>query len=307
MGKKNNRMGSSLDDLFADNFFSKESGEQKDTQQDRSITKVRLSLLEPNKDQPRENFDEEKLQELADSISENGLIQPIAVRPLENGGYQIVAGERRWRASRMAGLEEVPVYILDLDDKQTMQLALIENIQRQDLSPIEEAEAYKKLMTAYGMTQEETAKVVGKSRSAVANSVRLLSLCDEVKKMVNDGILSSGHAKVLASLEEPDQIELAAMTEDMSLTVRELEALAAQAGKPKTPYNEKEMEKLRRESVKKPKPFLKEFEVSVNGHSNIKVKTKSEKDGGAQVTLKIGKEQDIEVVLARLAEMLAEY
>lgn len=305
MGKKNNRLGNGLDQLFADNFSPEEKEET--PAEAEAVTNVRISLLEPNKGQPREKFDEEKLQELADSIKQNGVLQPILVRPLENGGYQIVAGERRWHASRLAGLTEVPVFIKELTDKQTMQMALIENIQRQDLSPLEESAAYQSLMDTYGMTQQQVAEAVGKSRSAVANSVRLLSLCDEVKQMVNDGVLSAGHAKVLAGLEYPDQIELAAQTEDMALTVRQLEAMAAQAGKPKSPYTKEEMEKLRRNSIRKDRPFLKEFELSVNSRSNIKVKTKSENDGGISLNLKIGKEMDLETVLGRLAELLTQY
>ena len=306
MGKKNNRLGSGLDYLYADNF-SDEAMQEQTEQESSGITTVRLALLEPNKDQPRENFDDEKLQELADSIKQNGVLQPILVRPLENGGYQIVAGERRWRASRMAGLTEVPVYIKELTDRQTMQMALIENIQRQDLSPLEESAAYQSLMDTYGMTQQQVAEAVGKSRSAVANSVRLLSLCDEVKKMVNDGILSAGHAKVLAGLEYGDQIELAAQTEDMSLTVRQLEAMAAEAGKPKSPYTKEEMERLRKSSLRKDRPFLKEFELAVNSQSNIKVKARSENDGGIRLDLKIGREMDFQAVLGQLAELLTQY
>jgi len=298
------KMDKGLDYLFSEN--AEEKSAESSEKEDGGIVNVRLSLLEPNKDQPRGSFDDEKLGELADSIKENGVLQPILVRPLENGGYQIVAGERRWRASRLAGLTEVPVYIKELDDRQTMQLALIENIQRQDLSPLEEAAAYQSLMDSYGMTQQEVAKAVGKSRSAVANSVRLLSLCSKVKKMVSDGILTAGHAKVLAGLDESDQAELAARAEEMELTVRQLEAMAAQLGRQRD-IDKEEKEKLKKSSVKKDRPFLKEFELSVNSRSNIKVKTRSENDGGAQVTLKIGKEQDIEKVLGRLAQMLTEY
>lgn len=305
MGKKN-RMGMGLDQLFADNTAPAEDEEKKQEQADAATAMVRISLLEPNKDQPREHFDQDKLQELADSIKENGVLQPILVRPLENGGYQIVAGERRWRASRLAGLSEVPVYVKELTDKQTMQMALIENIQRQDLSPLEESAAYQSLMDSYGMTQQQVAEAVGKSRSAVANSVRLLSLCDEVKKMLDDGVLSAGHAKVLAGLERPEQLELAAQVEEQSLTVRQLEARAAAAGRSKD-YSGGELDRLKKSSVKKDRPFLKEFELSVNSRSNVKVKTKAESDGGTAVTLRIGRETDIENILGRLAELLTEF
>ena len=304
MGKKL-RMNRGLDDLFGDNILTAENTSE--VSDNKGTAYVRLSLLEPNKSQPREVFDDDALNELADSIRENGVLQPILVRPLDNGGYQIVAGERRWRASRIAGLTEVPVFIKDLDDKQTMQIALIENIQRQDLSPVEEAAAYQNLMDSYGMTQQEVAKAVGKSRSAVANSLRILSLCDEVKKMVNDGILSAGHAKVLAGLEEADQIDLAVKTEEMNLSVRQLEAMAAEINKPKSPYNKEEMDKIRENSFKKERPFLKEFEISVNTHSNVKVKAKDDKQGGAKLTFNVGKDVDIQSLLSKLADVLTQY
>ena len=304
MGKKL-RMNRGLDDLFGDNILTAENTSE--VSDNKGTAYVRLSLLEPNKSQPREVFDDDALNELADSIRENGVLQPILVRPLDNGGYQIVAGERRWRASKIAGLTEVPVFIKDLDDKQTMQIALIENIQRQDLSPVEEAAAYQNLMDSYGMTQQEVAKAVGKSRSAVANSLRILSLCDEVKKMVNDGILSAGHAKVLAGLEEADQIDLAVQTEEMNLSVRQLEAMAAEINKPKSPYNKEEMDKIRENSFKKERPFLKEFEISVNTHSNVKVKAKDDKQGGAKLTFNVGKDVDIQSLLSKLADVLTQY
>lgn len=304
MGKKL-RMNRGLEDLFGDNILTTENPPE--VSDNNGTTYVRLSLLEPNKSQPRDVFDDEALNELADSIRENGVLQPILVRPLDNGGYQIVAGERRWRASRIAGLTEVPVFIKELDDKQTMQIALIENIQRQDLSPVEEAAAYQNLMDSYNMTQQEVAKAVGKSRSAVANSLRILSLCDDVKKMVNDGLLTAGHAKVLAGLEEADQIELAAQVEEMNLSVRQLEAMAAEINKPKSPYNKEEMDKIRENSFKKERPFLKEFEISVNTHSNVKVKAKDDKQGGAKLTFNVGKDIDIQSLLSKLADVLTQY
>lgn len=160
-----------------------------------STVTLKISELQPNRQQPRKEFDEKSLAELADSISQHGILQPLLVRPLLDGGYQIVAGERRFRAARMAGLTEVPVVIRDLSDSETMQLALIENLQREDLSPVEEAMGYKKLMDSYSLSQEEIARVVGKSRPAIANSLRLLSLPDEVLKLISDGKLSAGHGK----------------------------------------------------------------------------------------------------------------
>ena len=159
-----------------------------------------IQKVEPNRNQPRQDFDEEELQNLADSISEHGVVQPLTVRELENGYYQIIAGERRWRAARQAGLTEVPAVIIEADDKKTMELALIENLQRQDLNAVEEALGFRTLMDTYGMTQEEAATQVAKSRSAVANSLRLLSLPPEVLEMVRDGRLSAGHARTLVGI-----------------------------------------------------------------------------------------------------------
>jgi len=185
-----------------------------------------IQNVEPNPLQPRKIFDDEELQALSDSIAEHGIIQPLAVRPAGNGYYQIIAGERRWRAARMAGLREVPVLILDADDRAVMEMALIENLQRQDLNPIEEANGYKTLMEEYGLTQEETAARVGKSRPAVTNSLRLLSLPQALQDMLSDGLLSSGHARAILSLKsEAMQLTAAEKVQNLHLSVRQTEAL----------------------------------------------------------------------------------
>ena len=196
-----------------------------------------IQKLEPNPDQPRHDFDEEALAELADSISQHGLIQPITVRPLETGYYQIIAGERRWRASRIAGLKEVPVNVIQADDKKAAQLALIENLQREDLNPLEEARGYETLMETYGLTQEEAAGSVGKSRPAVANALRLLKLPKSILSLVADGSLSAGHARALIPLEsEKLQKDAAARILEGQLSVRQTEALVKRLMKPeKTP------------------------------------------------------------------------
>lgn len=168
--------------------------------QQQAVTVLPLQKVEPNPKQPRRTFDEVELQALADSIAEHGIVQPLAVRAAENGYYQIIAGERRWRAARLAGLKEVPVVVLEADDRTVMELALIENLQRQDLNPMEEAEGYRALIEDYGLTQEQAASRVGKSRPAVANALRLLALPDEVRAMVEDGTLSAGHARAVLSL-----------------------------------------------------------------------------------------------------------
>ena len=185
-----------------------------------------IHKIEPNPDQPRQDFDEEELANLAESIGLHGLVQPLTVRPTANGYYQIIAGERRWRAARIAGLREVPAVIMEADDKKTMELALIENLQRQDLNPVEEALGYRVLMEEYGLTQEQTAAQVGKSRPAVANALRLLALCPEIQEMVRSGKLSAGHARALLSLKsEKLQKEAAQKIAALGLSVRQAELL----------------------------------------------------------------------------------
>lgn len=305
---KKARMNRGLDALFSDNFSPlAEQQEQKQQEQEdkKGITTISISLVEPNKGQPRKDFDREKIQELADSIKENGLLQPILVTPLENGGYRIVAGERRWRAARLAGLKEVPVYVRDLSEKQVMQLALIENIQRQDLTPIEEAKAYKQLMDKYFMTQQELAKAVGKSRSAIANAVRLLELAEPVQKYLDRGELSVGHAKVLAGLsDEQLQVQAADLAISDGLSVRELEnevKKLVQNGEKGTQARKKTV------SLKHEDPFLREFEVTVNGSSSIKTKAKLTGKGEKVVNITIPKSVESAEVLSALAQVLVKF
>ena len=183
-----------------------------------------LQKVEPNPLQPRKNFDPDELQALADSIAMHGVIQPLTVRQLPSGFYQIIAGERRWRAARMAGLSEIPVVVIEADDKKAMELALIENLQRADLNPIEEAQGYQQLMTDYGMTQELAAERVGKSRPAVANALRLLSLCPAVLELVEQGRLSAGHARALLTIKSaPEQYAVAMKVINLQLSVRQTE------------------------------------------------------------------------------------
>ena len=190
------------------------------------ITTLPLQKIEPNPKQPRRTFDPEALQSLADSIAEHGVVQPLAVRDAGNGYYQIIAGERRWRAARLAGLTELPVVVLDADDQTVMELALIENLQRQDLNPMEEAEGYRVLMEEYGLTQEQAAARVGKSRPAVANALRLLALPDEVRAMVEEGTLSAGHARAVLTLSSRHlQMTAAQKIIALRLSVRQAEAM----------------------------------------------------------------------------------
>lgn len=228
-------LGTGLGALFGDDVFSEEQSE---------LTTLPIAKVEPRKEQPREYFNEEALAELADSIEQFGLIQPIVVRKLDTGYYQIIAGERRWRASRMAGLSEVPVRIIEADDRRTAELALVENLQREDLNPIEEAKGYKTLIDVYGMTQEQAAKSVGRSRPAITNSMRLLSLCGEVMELVEKGKLSAGHARALVPITDGKK-QLAAANEviEKQLSVRKTEELAAKAQKPEKPIEEKSSNK----------------------------------------------------------------
>lgn len=192
-----------------------------------------ISKIEPYANQPRHHFDEDALQDLADSIREHGIIQPLTVRRLSSGYYQIIAGERRWRAARIAGLHEIPAIVIEADDRKMTELSLIENLQREDLDPIEEAEGYKTLMDSYQLTQEEAAERVGKSRSAVANSLRLLGLCPEVREMLQNGALSGGHARALLPLKAELQLEGAKLIAAQGLSVRQTEALAKRLGSTK--------------------------------------------------------------------------
>lgn len=192
--------------------------------------------VEPNPDQPRQDFDEEELQALADSISVHGVIQPLTVRQLPSGYYQIIAGERRWRAARLANISEVPVVVMEADDRKAMELALIENLQRQDLNPVEEALGYQVLMEQYGLTQEEAATRVGKSRPAVANALRLLGLCPEVLEKVKKGELSAGHARAILTLKtEKKQLEAAQKIIVLALSVRQAETLCKNMNKEPQP------------------------------------------------------------------------
>lgn len=268
MAAKKGGLGKGLSAIFMEN----------ESEDSSSTVTLKISELQPNRQQPRKEFDEKSLAELADSISQHGILQPLLVRPLLDGGYQIVAGERRFRAARMAGLTEVPVVIRDLSDSETMQLALIENLQREDLSPVEEAMGYKKLMDSYSLSQEEIARVVGKSRPAIANSLRLLSLPDEVLKLISDGKLSAGHGKALLAFKNEYEMEKAAhlaAAEDIS--VRELERMAKRSNK----SAEQEAEKSKPE---RKMSYYSEVELALREHLGRKIKVSgSDKKGVLEI------------------------
>ena len=224
--KKMGGLGKGLDSLFAD--LSDDTGSEA------SNSTLPLREIEPDPEQPRKRFDDDALNQLADSITENGLLQPIAVRPKKVGpGYIIIAGERRWRAARLAGLDEVPIIIKDVTDEQAMELALVENLQREDLDPVEEALGIRELMTRCDLTQEQAARKLGKSRSALANSLRLLNLPETVLELLKSGFLTTGHAKVVLGLPTPELQEQAAqIIADHELNVRQAEALCKKLAKP---------------------------------------------------------------------------
>ncbi len=216
LGTKLGGLGKGLDDIFVEN-----------SSEDDSYVYLKISDVEPNKNQPRNTFDEESLRELADSITNYGILQPLIVRPiLGTGSYKIIAGERRWRAARMAGKKEVPAIVREFTEKEQAEVALIENLQREDLSPLEEAAGYKALIDSYSLTQEQISKSVGKSRSAITNSLRLLTLPTRVREKLSDGSISVGHARTLLSLQNEEQMnEICDLIIEKKLSVREVESL----------------------------------------------------------------------------------
>ena len=275
-------LGAGLDTLFSDN--------SNDIQVKKTL---RTSEIEPNRDQPRKAFSDEAITALADSIREHGMLQPILVRPISTGGYQIVAGERRWRAARMAGLDEVPVNIRELSDLETMQIAIIENLQRENLNPVEEASGYNELIEKFGMTQEKVAKMVGRSRSAVANAVRILSLPERVLKMLENGDISAGHARALLGFEDEEMLIATALrAADGGLTVRQVEKAAQKS----TEHSEEVSAK----SNAKIDNYFKEMELSLNERLGRKVKVDYGKNKGALI-LEFYDKND----LAALADKLA--
>ena len=280
MALKKGGLGRGLDALLIDNSIENTTAS--------SAVKLKLTDIEPNKGQPRKKFDEAALSELAQSIEKHGVIQPLLVRPLADGSYQLVAGERRWRASRMAGLTEVPVVIRELSDEDAMALSLIENLQREDLDPIEEAEGYRTLMEAFHLTQEEAAVRVGKSRPAVANLMRLLALPGEVRTMVSEGTLSPGHARALLPLADDALIvQFAKEITEKGLSVRQTEQWVKDFLKVKKPKAAKERSK-----------YLTEVELSLCETLGRKVSVKGSEKGGT-ITIEYFDAED----LKKLSEM----
>lgn len=253
-----------------------------------------IHKVEPNPGQPRQDFDEEELQALADSIAVHGIIQPLTVRQLNGEYYQIIAGERRWRAARLAGLSEVPAVVIEADDKKTMELALIENLQRQDLNPVEEALGYRCLMDDYGLTQEDTAAQVGKSRSAVANALRLLALAPAVLEMVRNGALTAGHARAVLTLKD-EKLQLAAAQKivNLSLSVRQAEALCKNMAKKPA---------MTQQAITLAVDYVAECEKTLSKHLNRGVKIVNGKRKG-RFELEFYGPEDLQVLLDALMKL----
>lgn len=283
MAKKSG-LGKGLDALFEDNI-----NESQGTQT------IRMSEIEPNKSQPRRHFDENAITTLADSIRQHGLIQPILVRSTGTG-YQIVAGERRWRACRMLGMSEIPAVVKEFSDSETAQIALIENIQREDLNPIEEAAAYKELMENYNMTQEELSKAVGKSRSAIANAVRLLNMPEKVQELLRKGELSAGQAKAIAAAESEEQmVDLAERAANGQITVRAIEKLLAQKDE-----EEKEVPAKADTEKKQAMNYLTEMEISLHETLSRKVKINSKDGKKGTITIDFFDPDDLSDIASKL-------
>ncbi len=259
-----------------------------------SVNQIRVSDIEPNKEQPRKHFNQEALMQLAESIGQHGVLQPILVSPLQEGGYRIIAGERRWRAARMAGLSEIPAVVKEYSDDEVLQLALIENLQREDLNPVEEAQGYYRLCEDYGLTQEQVAKVVGRSRPAIANALRLLRLEDEVLRMIELGQLSAGHARTLLSFPAEEQSKYADLVLAKELSVRELEELATKYHTQKDEKRRQSEELLMRDS------FYDDVQLKLEQSFGKTAVIKVKQDKG-KIELKFTSKEELKELLERLS------
>ncbi len=276
MAQKKGGLGKGMGALFIDNDLS-----------DNGVVELSLSEIEPNRSQPRKEFDEASLAELADSIAQHGLLQPITVRPTANLRYQIVAGERRWRACRLAGLERAPVIIRNLTDLECAQIALIENLQREDLNPVEEAQGYRSLMDAHGLTQEEVASAVGKSRPTVANALRLLGLPEDILLLVNNGEISAGHGRALLSFKDDEALYRAVEQAKKGASVREIERLAA-------------LKPSKKQGSRQIASFYKEVELALTAELGRKVKIVGSKGKGT-LTLDFYSDEELTDMANKLA------
>lgn len=281
MALKKSGLGRGLDSLFADNSVDETSS---------VANKLRIMEIEPNRDQPRKDFDEKALSELAQSIEQHGVLQPLVVRPLTNGSYQLVAGERRWRAARIAGLTEVPVVIKELTDDEVIEIAMIENLQREDLNPLEEALGYRFMMDELKITQEQAAEKVGKSRPVVANALRLLKLPEEVQDMIKNNLISSGHARALLGFENEELIiQNAKRIVKEDLSVREVENMVKKLKKaPKLPKQQKRDK------------FFSEVELALVENLGRKIKIKESKHDAGVLEIEFFDKDDLESLAMKL-------
>ncbi len=281
MAKKLSGLGRGLDSLFADNSVEEINS---------SVNKLRIMEIEPNHNQPRKDFDEKALSELAESIEQHGVLQPLVVRPLANGSYQLVAGERRWRAARIAGLTEVPVVIKELTDEEVIEIAMIENLQREDLNPLEEALGYRYMMDELKITQEQAAEKVGKSRPAVANALRLLKLPNEVQEMVKNNLISPGHARALLGFDSDDMIlQTAKMIIKEDLSVRDVETLVKKS---------KKVPKTSKKQIRD--KFFSEVELALVENLGRKVKIKEAKQDAGVLEIEFFDKDDLEGLAMKL-------
>lgn len=293
-------LGKGLDSLIpnavGESKSSKAASENKQLKEENVVpdTLVKITMLEPNREQPRKNFDEDSLMELAESIKQFGLLQPILVQDRKDH-YEIVAGERRWRAAKIAGLKEVPVIIKNLSEQEIVEISLIENIQRENLNPIEEAQAYKRLLNEFNLKQDEVAERVSKSRTAVTNSMRLLKLCDEVQHMVINEMISTGHARALLAIEDPDQqYAVAQKIFDEKLSVRDVEKLVKNLNKPEKPKKEvnQSLEVIYRDIEEKLKQSL-----------STKVAVSSKENGTGKIEIEFYSHEDLDRLVDNLTKI----
>lgn len=279
-------LGKGLDSLIPNAVGeSREKKNSKDSSNNKAETMLRITMLEPNREQPRKNFGEDALMELAESIRQFGLLQPILVQNKDTH-YEIIAGERRWRAAKIAGLKEVPVIIRDLTDQEVVEISLIENIQREDLNPIEEALAFKRLLTEFNLKQDEVAERVSKSRTAVTNSLRLLKLCDEVQQMVVNEMLSTGHARALLAIEDPEeQYTIAQKVFDEKMSVREVEKLVKNLHKP---------EKPKKKENKSLEAIYQKIEDRLKESLGTRVSVSSRENGSGKIEIEFYNHEDLD-------------
>ena len=276
---KKESLGRGLGSLMMDNSVEQDS-----------VLWVRLNDIEPNKNQPRKTFDEAAIAELAESIKEHGLLQPILVRPLMGGTYQIIAGERRWRACRLAELDSVPVIVKEMDDRLTMEVSIIENLQREDLNPVEEAQGFKTLIDTYGLTQEEAAKRVGKSRSAIANALRLLSLGDDALNALSEGKITVGHAKAILSADEEKRAVLLQLSIG-GASVRQIELLA----------KKESVEKKKKSAPTVKNKYYSEVEIALKNVLHRPVVVKSTENGRGTITIEFYNNDELRDISSRIA------